>query len=66
MDIHKLAREINNAYLASVQRGATTAYLEGAQIGRLKLSFEHCQYAEGTPECTDWRRGYFTETGRQR
>jgi hypothetical protein len=64
MDWLKIARDIQASYMASVARGSTEAYREGAQIGRLGLSLELCQHAEGTPECMDWRRGYFTELGK--
>ena len=58
-------RAINTEYAASIARGPTPAYLEGAQIGRMKMSLEMCQYTEGSPECIDWQRGYFMELGKR-
>ena len=60
----KIFSTINGAYAESMARGATEAYLEGVQIGRLGLSLEMCLYPEGSAECMDWRRGYFNELGK--
>lgn len=64
MDILKIAREINGAYRASMDRGENESYREGAQIGRLGLSLELCPHPEGSASCMDWRRGWFMEIGK--
>ena len=66
MDYWKMAVGIADQYRASLARGVTDAYLEGAQIARLCLSFELCQHPEGSDACMDWRRGYFNELGKGR
>ena len=61
----RLFSRITEDYKASLDRGITPEYQEGAQIGRLGLSLELCPYAEGSPACMDWRRGYFMELGKR-